>query len=275
MSPDQYPADSKPSSATTTTTSTTEMDSSRPKTPPSPSLRSKETSEPAKEPTTQTEKQIAAQKQAEEDAKYPHGLKLALILGALCLAVFLVALDQTIISTAIPKITDQFRSVQDIGWYGSSYLLTTTALQPSFGKIYSIFNIKYTFITAIVIFEIGSLVCATAPTSTALIIGRAVAGLGVGGLFSGAINILAFCLPLRKRPIAFGLIGGMWGIASVAGPLLGGVFTDHVSWRWCKYLSAEVTTGANMERFLHKSPNWSTFDCANLLPPRNQSCQQS
>ncbi|KAG0648700.1 MFS acetylaranotin efflux transporter ataA, partial [Hyphodiscus hymeniophilus] len=91
----------------------------------------------------------------DEDIEYPHGAKLWIILAALCLAVFLVALDQTIISTAIPKITDHFNSIQDIGWYGSSYLLTATALQPTFGRIYTIFSIKYTFLTAIVIFELG------------------------------------------------------------------------------------------------------------------------
>jgi hypothetical protein len=127
----------------------------------------------------------------EDRTDYPHGLKLITLIIALDLAVFLVALDQTIIATAIPKITDRFNSVNDIGWYGSAYFLTSTALQPTFGKIYKVFPIKWVFLAAITVFEIGSLLCAVAPNSTALIVGRAVAGIGVGGIFSGALIIIA------------------------------------------------------------------------------------
>lgn len=176
----------------------------------------------------------------DDDTIYPSGLKLVLILISLCLAVFLVALDQTIIAPALGTITAEYGSVKDIGWYGASYLLTTTALQPMYGTIYKLFSIKYAYLTAIAIFEIGSLVCALAPTSTAFIVGRAIAGIGTAGLFSGSIVILSYTMPLEKRPLAFGLIGGMWGVASVAGPLLGGVFTEKATWRWCFYINLPI-----------------------------------
>lgn len=84
----------------------------------------------------------SATPKTDDEVVYPTGAKVVLILAALCMSVFLVALDQTIISTAIPKITDEFKSISDIGWYGSSYLLTTTALQPTFGRIYTIFSVS-------------------------------------------------------------------------------------------------------------------------------------
>ncbi len=109
-----------------------------------------------------------------------------------------------------------------------------------FGKLYTFFSIKIVFLVAIGIFELGSLICGVAPTSTALIVGRAIAGMGTAGIFSGALIIIAHSVPLRTRSIYMGLIGAMYGVASVAGPLLGGVFTDKVSWRWCFYINLPI-----------------------------------
>ncbi|KXJ89664.1 major facilitator superfamily domain-containing protein [Microdochium bolleyi] len=176
----------------------------------------------------------------ENGIEYASGLKLYLVIFSLALAILLVALDQTIIAPALGAITAEYGTVKDIGWYGSAYLLTSTAMQPLYGTVYRHFDIKYSYLGAVGLFELGSLVCGVAPTSTAFIVGRAVAGMGSAGLFSGAIVILSYTVPLRKRPAFFGLFGGIWGIASVAGPLLGGAFTDHVTWRWCFYINLPI-----------------------------------
>lgn len=183
--------------------------------------------------TEATEDSDAGQPGADDETKYPKGGALAVLTFGLCLATFVVALDNTIIATAIPRITTVFDSLNDVGWYASSYLLTTTSLQPSFGKIYTYFNIKWTYILALTIFELGSILCAAAQSSTMLIVGRAVAGAGAAALFSGAMTIIAYSVSLRKRPIYIGVLSSMFGISSVVGPILGGVFTDRLTWRWC------------------------------------------
>ncbi|MCJ1377221.1 hypothetical protein MMC17_000313 [Xylographa soralifera] len=174
------------------------------------------------------------------EPEYPSPAKLAIITIALCLAIFLVALDTTIVATAIPRITDDFKALNDVGWYGSAYLVTVCSFQLLFGKLYTIFSIKWVFLIAIAIFELGSLLCGVAPTSNVLILGRAIAGLGCAGIFSGGLIVVAHSVPLHRRPAYTGLIGCMYGIASVAGPLLGGVFTDRLSWRWCFYINLPI-----------------------------------
>lgn len=188
-----------------------------------------------------TESTATASTNGEEDiSKYKTGLPLYLLTFGLALSTFVVALDNTIIATAIPRITTVFDSLNDVGWYGSSYLLTTTSLQPSFGKIYTYFNVKWTYLGALFIFEIGSVICGVSVNSEMLIVGRAVAGCGAAALFSGGMTIVAYSVPLHRRPIYIGLLSSMFGIASVVGPILGGALTDRVSWRWCFYINLPV-----------------------------------
>ncbi|KAF2655665.1 putative aflatoxin efflux pump [Lophiostoma macrostomum CBS 122681] len=156
---------------------------------------------------------------------------------SLYISMFLISLDRLILSTAIPRITDTFSSLADISWYGSAYMLTLSSFQLPWGKVYTFYNPKLVFLVAIFLFELGSTVCGAAPSSVAFIVGRAIAGLGAAGIMNGAIIIIVVTVPLAKRPVYQGLLGAVFGVSSVAGPLLGGLFTEKVSWRWCFYIN--------------------------------------
>ncbi|KAH8655382.1 MFS toxin efflux pump [Xylariales sp. PMI_506] len=175
-----------------------------------------------------------------DEGDYPGPFQLALISLAMGLSIFISGLDNTIVGTATPTISNQFHSLTSIGWFGSAYQLTTCGSQFLYAKFYEQFPVKWVFIASVAILEIGSIVSATATNATAFIVGRAIAGGGSAGIISGTLIIVAHSVPLRLRPLYNGMVGGIECISMIIAPLIGGVFTSDVSWRWCFWINLPI-----------------------------------
>ncbi|MFK4148170.1 DHA2 family efflux MFS transporter permease subunit [Streptomyces sp. NPDC004065] len=161
-------------------------------------------------------------------------------IGALLLGLLLAALDQTIVSTALPTIVSDLGGLEHLSWVVTAYLLASTAATPLWGKLGDQYGRKKLFQTAIVIFLIGSALCGTARDMPQLIGFRALQGLGGGGLIVLSMAIVGDVVSPRRRGRYQGLFGAVFGATSVLGPLLGGLFTEHLSWRWVFYVNLPV-----------------------------------
>jgi EmrB/QacA subfamily drug resistance transporter len=166
--------------------------------------------------------------------------KVGLIFTALMLAVFLSALDQTIVATALPTIVGDLHGVNHVTWVTTVYLLTSTIGLPIYGKLGDLFGRKGLFIFAIAVFLIGSVLSGLSQNMNELIACRALQGVGAGGLMIGAQAIIGDVVPPRERGKYMGLIGAVFGVATVAGPLAGGYLTDDVNWRWVFYVNVPI-----------------------------------
>lgn len=162
-----------------------------------------------------------------------------IIVASLCASVFLAALDTTIITTALPTISEHFHSNAGYTWIGSAYLLANAASVPSWGKFSDIWGRKPILLVASAVFFVGSLLAAVSVSIGMLITARAIQGIGGGGLITLVNICISDLFSLRNRGTYFGIIGMVWAFASAVGPILGGVFTEKVSWRWCFYINCE------------------------------------
>src|SRR5438552_3249711 len=170
----------------------------------------------------------------------PQPPRIRVIFGALLLVLLLAALDQTIVSTALPTIVGDLGGTSHVSWVVTAYLLASTVTGPLYGKLGDLYGRKIVLQSAIVLFLAGSVLCGISQNMTELIVFRAIQGLGGGGLIVVAIAVVGDIVPPRERGRYQGFFGAVFGVSTVIGPLLGGFFVDNLSWRWIFYVNVPI-----------------------------------
>jgi EmrB/QacA subfamily drug resistance transporter len=197
--------------------------------------------------------------------------EIMVVLIALMLAMLLGALDQTIVATALPRIATDLHGLSQLSWVATAYLLTSAISMPLYGKLGDMFGRKKILQTSIIIFLIGSALCGLSQNMDQLIFFRALQGIGAGGLFTLVLAVIGDIIPPRQRGRYQGYFGAVFGVASIAGPLLGGFFTGNLSWRWIFYINiplgilALTAIASRLQLPIHHNPHKIDFWGAGLL----------
>lgn len=167
-----------------------------------------------------------------------HGWKWGVVVGAILSSTFLFALDNTIVADVQPAIVTHFHDVSKLSWLSVSFLIAAASTNLVWGKVFGQFEAKWMYIFCVFLFEVGSAICGAAPTMDALIIGRAICGLGGSGMYVGVMTLLAATTTIHERPMYVGGTGLTWGLGTALGPIIGGAFTDSsAGWRWAFYIN--------------------------------------
>ncbi|KAI8050030.1 major facilitator superfamily domain-containing protein [Thamnidium elegans] len=202
----------------------------------------KEVLDPSNVSTEKTEATVLDEETPEETTKRKKKEKMGRILTfiGLQIALFLAALDGTIVSTALPKIGSEFEQMSIVSWVATAYILTFDAFQPLFSKFSDIFGRQVILYFGIAVFLFGSVLCGAAQNMVMLIVARAIAGIGGAGILSMVFIIFTDLVPLEQRGSYQGIVNAVFALSSVFGPLIGGSFTDYVSWRWNFYINLPI-----------------------------------
>ncbi|KAI9845252.1 MAG: hypothetical protein M1837_005008 [Sclerophora amabilis] len=184
---------------------------------------------------------------AEESANAPEqkrtltGWKWILIVLAINSGSFLYGLDNTIVADIQAAVVERFQEPGKLAWIGSAFPLGSVVLLLPIGKAYGMFDVKWTWVSSIVLFEVGSALCGGAPTMNALIVGRVIAGAGGAGMYLGGLNLISIHTTIRERPVYMAVNGVVWGAGTILGPVIGGAFAESsATWRWAFYINLVV-----------------------------------
>ncbi|CAF9916252.1 MAG: hypothetical protein HETSPECPRED_002805 [Heterodermia speciosa] len=207
----------------------------------SESMKSRSPSSQSQDLESQKEQSPESSTEPEAPVRQIRGLKWLIVVSAILSTTFLFSLDNTVVADIQPQIIERFGGISKLPWLGAAFALGSAASILPWSKSYGVFNLKWLYIATVALFEIGSAICGAAPNMNVMIVGRAIAGLGGSGMYVGCLMLLSVMTTIQERPMYMGLIGLIWAIGTVLGPVVGGGFADSkATWRWGFYINLVI-----------------------------------